>query len=73
MAGRTEAPYREILMRVFPPDHYPRAHRHPKDGGPPACAMALKAAVRRLGGIRAGDRIMFKAPIPEPPMLLGLV
>lgn len=69
MAGRTEAPYREVLMRVFPPEHYPRAHRYADDGGPPACAMAFKSALRRLGGHRVGERVVFDAPIQDPSAL----
>lgn len=69
MSGRTEAPYREILMLVFPPEHYPDAHRYAREGGPPACAMAFKAALRRLGGRRLGNRVVFDAPIQDPAAL----
>lgn len=50
MAGRTTAPYYEIMYAVFPQDQYPRAWRYATGGGPPGCAMAFGNAVRRMGG-----------------------
>lgn len=45
--------YQELLNRVFPHSEYPRAMRnHIGGGGPPGCAMALGAAISRMGGCR---------------------
>lgn len=49
---RAGIPYHELMMRVFPPEDFPRAHRVSANGGPPGCAMALGAAIRRMGGTR---------------------
>jgi len=54
MAGRSQAPYYDIMQAVFPDAEYPRAWCHKADGGPPGCAMAFGAAVRRMGGMTCG-------------------
>lgn len=41
--------YRELALRVFPWDQFPRAWRHRAGGGPPGCFMALSSALRRHG------------------------
>lgn len=41
--------YHSTLAAVFPEKDYPRAWRYQSNGGPPGCAMAFGAALRRLG------------------------
>jgi hypothetical protein len=50
MAGKTSMPYHDLMRAVFPEDQYPRARRYRTGGGPPGCAMAFNAAIRRMGG-----------------------
>lgn len=50
MAGQPRMPYQAVLEAVFPIGEYPDAWRTPTTGGPPGCAMAFGAALRRLGG-----------------------
>lgn len=40
--------YHDLMRAVFPPDAYPRAWRSAKHGGPPGCAMAFNAALRKM-------------------------
>lgn len=46
------AQYYDVLLKVFPPDLYPRAWRYSSNGGPPGCAMAFHNALRKMGGRR---------------------
>lgn len=41
--------YHALMREVFPENKYPRAWRPSCNGGPPGCAMAFGAALRRLG------------------------
>jgi hypothetical protein len=50
LAGRLRAPYHDLMDAVFPAEQYPRAMRYQSNGGPPGCAMAFNAALRRMGG-----------------------
>lgn len=43
-----ELRYDELMRRVFPRDQYPNAFRYQSNGGPPGCAMAFGAALKRL-------------------------
>ena len=49
--------YPEILYKVWPLEDYPRAHNFPAGGGPPICAMTFGKALRKLGGVREGDKV----------------
>lgn len=40
--------YGSVLQMVFPPSDYPDAYRKSHRGGPPACAMPLGRALRKL-------------------------
>jgi hypothetical protein len=48
--GRSSAPYHDLMLAVFPPEQYPNAYGRSSNGGPPGCAMAFNAALRRMGG-----------------------
>lgn len=50
MRGRELANYWCVMREVFPAEQYPRAWRYSQNGGPPGCAMAFGAAIRRMGG-----------------------
>lgn len=41
--------YHALMRRVFPESEYPNAFRRSNNGGPPGCAMAFGAALRRGG------------------------
>lgn len=41
--------YYVVLGLVFPPGDYPRAYNYQQNGGPPGCAMAFNAALRKMG------------------------
>lgn len=45
--------YHEMLLLVWPPDEYPKAHRISNNGGPPGCAMAFGARLAKMGGSRS--------------------
>ena len=47
--GERELHFYELALRVFPTDQFPRAFRYSSNGGPPGCAMALSATLRRMG------------------------
>ena len=63
MAGRSTAPYFDILRATFPADRYPRATNYATGGGPPGACMSLGAAVRRMGGSchqnAGGERVVW--------------
>ena len=46
--------YHDPMDAVFPEKEYPRAWRRSVNGGPPGCAMALGAALRRGRFARSG-------------------
>lgn len=50
LGTRSSAPYWDLMRAVFPYAEYPRAWNYQANGGPPGCAMAFNAALRRLGG-----------------------
>lgn len=41
--------YHGLLAKCFPPRIHAKAWRCSSNGGPPGCAMAFGAAVRRMG------------------------
>ncbi len=62
--------YHELMAAAFPPDRYPRAFARSGNGGPPGCAMAFGAALRRLGlrRDRRGSGLIGR-PAPPPAAL----
>lgn len=56
--------YHGMLNLVFPAERYPKARRISNNGGPPGCAMAFGAAIRRMGGRRDGDNV-YLPPLPR--------
>jgi len=54
-SGTTRMPYHDLMAQVFPINEYPNAYQCSTNGGPPGCAMALGAALRRLGGWSTGQ------------------
>ena len=50
MDGHLQQRYYDIMVEVFPTSQYPRAWNYSSNGGPPGCAMAFNAAIRRMGG-----------------------
>jgi len=50
MRGRIQMPYHQLMQAVFPENAYPRAYNYATGGGPPGCAMAFNAALRRMRG-----------------------
>jgi hypothetical protein len=38
----------QLMLRVFPPDAFPRAWNHGHQGGPPGCAMPFRRAVAAM-------------------------
>jgi len=42
------ARYHAVLWKVWPPDEYPRAHRHSSKGGPPGVAMSFGRALNQM-------------------------
>lgn len=59
---RRRISYHELLNAVFPQAEYPKAHRISNNGGPPGCAMALGAAIRRMGGHRCSNGTVWIPP-----------
>ena len=49
MGERRSAQYHDLMAAVFPEADYPKAYRGSVNGGPPGCAMAFGAALRRMG------------------------
>lgn len=47
--------YHELMDLVFPIESYPRAYQYATQGGPPGCAMAFGAGLRRCGLWRDTD------------------
>lgn len=41
--------YYDLMRAVFPKEDYPDAFRFKTEGGPPGCAMAFGAALKRMG------------------------
>ena len=50
MGSKTTMQYHDLIHLVFPPEKYPNAYNYSVNGGPPGCAMAFGAAIRRMGG-----------------------
>lgn len=46
---RVKTDYHDAMAAVFPSADYPEAWRGASKGGPPGCAMAFGAALRRAG------------------------
>lgn len=65
MAGKTTMPYHDLMRMVFPPDKYPKAYNYSVNGGPPGCAMAFGAAIKRLGGRDIGQGCSRIVEIPK--------
>jgi hypothetical protein len=40
--------YGHLILKVWPPDKYPRAYRRSCNGGPPGVAMAFGRALREM-------------------------
>jgi hypothetical protein len=49
MGTKRQMSYYDLMHAVFPQDQYPRAWNYQSNGGPPGCAMAFGAALRRMG------------------------
>ena len=49
MGENSSMGYHDLMQAVFPHALYPRAYRYKVDGGPPGCAMAFNAAIRKMG------------------------
>ncbi len=47
--------YHQLMRRVFPPEHYPKAWNYSSNGGPPGCAMTFGKGLREMGGRRGKD------------------
>lgn len=43
-----ELSYHLLKWKVYPPEQYPRAHRHSSKGGPPGCAFAIGRALNQM-------------------------
>jgi hypothetical protein len=43
-----EMTYFDLAVKVFPADHFPKAFRYQRNGGPPGCYMALSRALREM-------------------------
>ncbi len=54
MDGKRKMQYHDLMRAVFPHDQYPRAWNYQSNGGPPGCAMAFGAALRRMGMFDSG-------------------
>lgn len=54
--------YYDLMRAAFPTDEFPDAFRTPNRGGPPGCAMAFGAALRRMGA--------WEGPYPERVIVL---
>lgn len=46
---RVKTDYHDAMSAVFPPSEYPKAWRGAAKGGPPGCARAFGAGLRRAG------------------------
>jgi hypothetical protein len=47
------------MLAVFPPAQYPNAWRYSSNGGPPGCAMAFGAALRKLKVVNYQSTLSF--------------
>ena len=63
---RGERSYTALRAALFDPEDYPNAWRCSARGGPPGCAMALGAALRKAGIARRGDRLIATGPRADP-------
>ena len=50
--------YHVLKYKVYPPDQYPRAHRHSSNGGPPGCAFAIGRALNEM----KKDGLIYRGP-----------
>ena len=56
--------YYDLMREAFPADQFPDAFRAPNRGGPPGCAMAFGAALRRMGA--------WEGPYPDRVIVLPM-